>query len=114
MASGTIPVNTNTDETRTLHSVTGSADTTILGGGYIKIGLVVIVSVKFTTTESHTSNTNAPIQGLPKTASNDIPLVLTVSGGVAKSCRVYNTYAFPNETIAAGTYTLSGAYISAT
>ena len=114
MASGTIPVNTNTDETRTLHNVTGSADTTINGGGYIKIGRVVIVSVKFTTTESHASNTNPPIQGLPKTATNDIPLVLTVSGGGAKSCRLYNTNAYPNETIAAGTYALSGSYISTT
>lgn len=84
---------------------------TVLSGGYILAGKIVILNVKITL--SSEMPINSDLIYAQSSLINDSPLHAN-QGTVEHKCRTYNGRIVTSETFPAGTFQISGVYISAT
>lgn len=111
MAVSTITKNL-ADDSSIVRSVTGENNVSILNGGYIQIGNIVVLSIKCKTGAQ--VNQNVPIiSGIPFTQRN---IYLNIGSGYdtnAYSCRSGSEKIYSNVAIPANTeFNINGCYFS--
>ena len=102
---------------KTLNSLTAGTGVTIVTGGYIKAGKIVVVSVRMTTTQNLSTN-SIILGGLPAGTGNGFIPYFTIGNGyepMKYSCRLNNNTGdvYLNGAIPSGeTVNVQGTYIA--
>jgi hypothetical protein len=118
MSDGVTNVEEAVDEVVTIHSLTPARSSiSVVSGGYLKIGKMIIISAMFDITETITNPNVEIFNNLPNASIINYPLTLSENGGTIIAddrIRVYSTNIYSGTSLTANKrYVIRGIYHSA-